>query len=669
MVRAVRQPQLSSRSARGKPRKRHHWMEFLEPNAMNLLAPVDHTRIATLVRRRAAIEGRRTSALQEREGLMADVGQAKARVELQDAVRAVLDRLQKAEHERSVGSFERLLTAFLQDVLPDPLEVAMDLYTDKGLPSLDLYVRKGPGAPAEDAYSGMGGAVTNILSAGLRIISLLRSGRRRFLVLDEADCWISPMHIPAFARVIHEISQQFGVQILMITHHNEEMFEGILPHRLRLERSEGGLSAQWSPTSDIPVWEPEQDGIRMIELAGFQAHVNTLLPLSPGITFLQGANNLGKSSINAALRAVFYGEGPETVINHDASQADVKLHLERNRTLEWSRFRKGRVKVSHRLMEPGNPEPTRSSTSARGVPDWLVEETGIGMVDDLDIQLRHQKEPVFLLNEPASKRAKALAVGLEGSYIQNMMTMDRQDILDARGVVRTGERTLEQLARLLEATEGLLENDPDLPHVAQEIETGRRDQARAFQLVKNWTGAHGRGAALEGMPQLAPVSPAAPQSPHLRLLAERWTRDADKREAYLPLDGAKPTAPAAPNAQPRRLLARWQQAAGRKLPLTLLGEAPGTLATPATPTQLLHRWQVLAARRLAISLPAPPVAPNAGNAGAARKAMERWTQGETQLQILQGQAAELTQELVTVEAELATHICSACGQALPDHVH
>jgi hypothetical protein len=631
-------------------------------------AKINHQTIATAVRRRAAIEGRRDVARQEREVTLADVGQAKARMELQDSVRSVLERLQKAEHERAVGSFERLLTALLQDVLPEPLEVAMDLYTEKGLPALDVYVRKGPGAPLEDAYSGMGGAVTNLLSAGLRIISLMRSGRRRLLVLDEADCWVRPLHIPAFAKVINEISQQFGMQVLMISHHEEAMFEGILPHRLRMEKSDGGISAQWSPTSDIPVWESDQPGIRMIELIGFQSHTNTLLPLSPGITFLQGENNLGKSSVNTALRAVAYGESPETLINHEADHAEVRLHLEKNRVLEWKRFRKGRVKVSYRLTEHGNNEALRTSDSARGAPDWLLEETGLGMVDDLDIQLCHQKKPVFLLNEPASKRAKALAVGLEGSHVQTMMTLDRGDIQEARGVVRAGERSLEQLARILEVTEQL-KGDPGLSEMAMNIESADRQQEAAGGLQLTWKLNTAKKDVMVAIDGNEPTRPEAPRAPLLRTMVGRWIGAKNRRENYQGLGAAGPLPCAGPNPTARLVLTQWRRATKKWLPLQRMGGGPVAPEAPKTPTELVRRWQVLTARRLTISLPAPPSSPGATRAGIIRQTLSRWALAANELKTVTSDQLEVGEMLLSTDQKLTKHLCQTCGQALPGHLH
>jgi predicted ATPase len=48
---------------------------------------------------------------------------------------------------------------------------------------------------------------------------------RRFLVLDEQDCWLRPDLVPKLVKMVHEAAKALGFQILMISHHDVALFE------------------------------------------------------------------------------------------------------------------------------------------------------------------------------------------------------------------------------------------------------------------------------------------------------------------------------------------------------------------------------------------------------------------------------------------------------------
>jgi predicted ATPase len=48
---------------------------------------------------------------------------------------------------------------------------------------------------------------------------------RRFLVLDEQDCWLRPDLVPRLVKIIHEAGRALGFQVLLISHHDVSLFE------------------------------------------------------------------------------------------------------------------------------------------------------------------------------------------------------------------------------------------------------------------------------------------------------------------------------------------------------------------------------------------------------------------------------------------------------------
>jgi len=398
---------------------------------------------------------------QEFDNLLKEVAVYKTRINYDPDVKLLLDILQKHEHEKSVGAYERLLSALLQDVLPGDRKVLMDLTTERGVSSLNITIKKGDNPP-EDPYNGNGGSVSNVLSVGLRLIALVRSGKRRFMVLDEADCWIKPILIPRFANVIQEMSERMGLQVLMISHHDDKNF-ACLPYRLQINKTDFGIETEWAIESESPVWNDEDDGFRSIMLSNFQAHSNTFIPLSPGITLLMGDNDIGKSSIVSALRAVFYGESDDSVIKHYEPSTKVTVDMGNGKALFWERkFGKGSPKDPkevYTLIDINNgydlDNPLHRTEGAKYLPEWLEEETGIGLIDGLDVQIGHQKKPIFLLDQAGSVRAKALAIGSDSSYVQKMMKLSKEEMSEAKTSIKNAEKTLERFQRNLIALKNI----------------------------------------------------------------------------------------------------------------------------------------------------------------------------------------------------------------------
>jgi len=111
-----------------------------------------------------------------------------------------LQHLQSALHQKNIGAFSELLTYFVKDVLKKDKDIIFDLYTYHNLPALKIEALND--GCRESIYEGNGGSIANIVSTGLRLIALSRLQHRKFIVLDEPDCWLKPDHVPIFAKII-----------------------------------------------------------------------------------------------------------------------------------------------------------------------------------------------------------------------------------------------------------------------------------------------------------------------------------------------------------------------------------------------------------------------------------------------------------------------------------
>lgn len=430
-------------------------------------APTDLGRLASRLSR---LEGRRDAHLARRAELERDVALAKARLARRGEVEAFLDRLQAEASRRTVASFETLLTALVQEVLPGEKPVVLELATERGAPALDIGVRRADGT-REDVLEDNGGALTNVIGMALRLIAVVKAGVGRFLALDEADCWIAPERVPAFYRVLEDGAARLGVQCLAISHHDMDGFDG----RIRVSRITGhpdtGVGVV-CPRADP--WDDAQPGFRFIRLVDVQGYSDATLHLAPGINALTGPNNRGKSTFIRALRAVFYAEARDSLVRAGCTTATIELGVAGGRTLRFTRQpRRTPVNLwslheaDGRIVEENG---TRCETGGRATPGWVGVLFGIVKVEDLDVHVAHQKFPVFLLGEPPSRRSAVLSIGQEAGYIRDMLALHKERCTADLALVRQGERELAAIAESLKRFE-------DLPALAGRLAAAQAEAA------------------------------------------------------------------------------------------------------------------------------------------------------------------------------------------------
>lgn len=167
---------------------------------------------------------------QERERQAADV---KRRLEELNGYLAIADKVTDALEVLSQRLFKELLgvveektTIALQEILDQPIKLRADADFKRGAASVDFWIERE--GNREDVYRGQGGSVANILSVGLRMFALTTldpAQHRRFLVLDEQDCWLRPDLVPKLVKIVQEAGRALGFQVIMISHHDLSVFE------------------------------------------------------------------------------------------------------------------------------------------------------------------------------------------------------------------------------------------------------------------------------------------------------------------------------------------------------------------------------------------------------------------------------------------------------------
>ena len=160
----------------------------------------------------------------------------------------VLEALEKLDGElfKNITTLlETKLSVALQEILEQDIRLKVEPVIQGK--SIGFKFRTERNGSEEDIMRGNGGSVVNILSVCLRLFALTQlpeSTHRRFLVLDEQDCWLQPELIPRFAKIIHEAAKALGFQILVISHHNSSIFQDYADRIFRLHPSNEGVKIE-----------------------------------------------------------------------------------------------------------------------------------------------------------------------------------------------------------------------------------------------------------------------------------------------------------------------------------------------------------------------------------------------------------------------------------------
>jgi ABC-type glutathione transport system ATPase component len=137
-----------------------------------------------------------------------------------------LEKLSQEMFGKLTAVIEEHLTRALQEVLEQNIALKVTREFKRGTATMSFHVER-DGRP-EDIMKGQGGSVVNVLSVGLRILALStleRAKHRRFLVLDEQDCWLRPDLVPRLAKIVSDAGKSLGFQVLMISHHDPAVFQ------------------------------------------------------------------------------------------------------------------------------------------------------------------------------------------------------------------------------------------------------------------------------------------------------------------------------------------------------------------------------------------------------------------------------------------------------------
>lgn len=177
-------------------------------------------------RRLERLLDRRDHLVHESQHLAERCEELKDYLGIADQVTTALEQLSDQLFQQLLGIVQEKLSVALQEILDQPICFKADADFKRGAASVEFRIERN--GQSEDILRGQGGSVANVLSVGLRMFALTtldETQHRRFLVLDEQDCWLRPELVPRMVKMVHEAAHALGFQVLMISHHDIALFE------------------------------------------------------------------------------------------------------------------------------------------------------------------------------------------------------------------------------------------------------------------------------------------------------------------------------------------------------------------------------------------------------------------------------------------------------------
>jgi hypothetical protein len=216
----------------------------------------DPLRPPTKARRQAdRLLDKRADRSQQMHRLSAKIEQHASYLEVAEKVTDALELLSDQLFHQLLRIVEEKLTIALQEILEQPIRFRAKSEFKRNAANVDFWIERD--GNRENVLDGQGGSVANILSVGLRMFALATlddKQHRRFLVLDEQDCWLRPELVPRLVKIVHDAGAELGFQVLLISHHDVSLFDQYADRIYQLApQPDGSVSVrQFQPAPDAP---------------------------------------------------------------------------------------------------------------------------------------------------------------------------------------------------------------------------------------------------------------------------------------------------------------------------------------------------------------------------------------------------------------------------------
>lgn len=122
--------------------------------------------------------------------------------------------------EKNVGSMAKLITTGLQFVIPDQ-QLEFKIKQESKYNRVAMKFILDQDGMEGDPIASFGGGAAVVISLIMRIAVMQRTGSGNLLILDESMLALSNAYVPTAASFMRQLSEETGVNILMVTHNPE----------------------------------------------------------------------------------------------------------------------------------------------------------------------------------------------------------------------------------------------------------------------------------------------------------------------------------------------------------------------------------------------------------------------------------------------------------------
>lgn len=199
-----------------------------------------------LAQRLGELRGIQRRLHQEQARDHVELAAVKGRIELYPKVAAALQSLSETLFQELLGTLEKKLTIALQEVLGQPLTFHAEASADQRS-GVTVELKLKMAGKDVSIMDGSGGSVANVLSVGLRMFALASldpAKHARVLILDEPDCWLRPDLVPRLAKIIADAGRALGFQVILISHHDINVFRPLADRIIQLQPGTEGVTVQ-----------------------------------------------------------------------------------------------------------------------------------------------------------------------------------------------------------------------------------------------------------------------------------------------------------------------------------------------------------------------------------------------------------------------------------------
>lgn len=382
-------------------------------------------------------------------------------------VGVILNSLYDKVAGKIIKACEKAITDATHEIIGDNTNIGMDVSTKNGQIHVDVgsaIYTSNDNRILRSIVDGEGGGLTNVVCFSLRAIITSRSGQRKFMVIDEPDCWLDSSKVNPFFNIIHKMAIDGGFQIIALTHHDTSEFED-RANILTLSREDKDSPVKLEVSGHIDTSLPTDNIITSIRLENFGGHKDLTFPLSAGLNFIRGKSNIGKSRLLRALRCVILNDGNDGDISSFAidekthnisSYCAVEITFNGGKTLYWKRKKSGSPKEVWTLKD-NNGDIVKLSDGTicdmdKNGKDWVSSSEVLNIKpsefsnNKLCSQLHTQKMPMFAINENGNVIASLLSIGEDAGILRKMISIAREKENEAKQELKRINKNLDEIS-------------------------------------------------------------------------------------------------------------------------------------------------------------------------------------------------------------------------------